>query len=63
MSMYRSTFHRDGSVTIWNVYTQQWERLSARNLADEQAYGNMLMPTLSEAERARILRIAARAEG
>ena len=21
-------YHRDGSVTIWNVYTQQWERTS-----------------------------------
>lgn len=22
------TFHRDGSVTVWNVYTQSWVRTS-----------------------------------
>jgi hypothetical protein len=25
---YQTKFHRDGSVTIWNVYTQQWQRTS-----------------------------------
>lgn len=23
----KMTYHRDGTVTLWNVYTQQWERL------------------------------------
>ena len=22
----RTTYHRDGSVTVWNVYTQTWTR-------------------------------------
>jgi hypothetical protein len=25
---YRTKFHRDGSITVWNVYTQSWERTS-----------------------------------
>jgi hypothetical protein len=24
--MFKSRYHRDGSVTLWNVYTQTWER-------------------------------------
>ena len=30
---YRSTLHRDGTVTVWDVYSQQWERHS--DLSDE----------------------------
>ena len=26
MSTYKTKFHKDQTVTIWNVYTQQWER-------------------------------------
>lgn len=29
---YRSTFHRDGSVTLWDVYCQTWRRV--RSLSD-----------------------------
>ena len=29
---YRSTLHRDGTVTVWNVYTQTWQRV--RSLSD-----------------------------
>ena len=25
-SPYRTTFHRDGTMTIWDVYTQSWVR-------------------------------------
>lgn len=25
---YRTIYHRDHTVTIWNVYSQQWERTS-----------------------------------
>jgi hypothetical protein len=25
---YKTTYHRDGTITVWNVYTQQWERTS-----------------------------------
>ena len=50
---YRTTFHRDGSVTIWSVYRQQWERLDVSDLSDET------LATLPPRERARIARMAA----
>ena len=28
MSTFRTKFHRDGSITLWDVYTQAWERTS-----------------------------------
>lgn len=27
-SPYATTFHRDGTVTVWDVYTQSWVRTS-----------------------------------
>ena len=45
---YRTTYHRDRTVTLWNVYTQTWtrtDRPSARVLAS-------LMPE----ERERVIR-------
>lgn len=59
-SAYASTFHKDGTVTIWNVYTQGWERISAARLIAqcERPFGNLIMPTLNDTERARIRRIA-----
>lgn len=53
---YRTTFHHDGSVTIWSVYRQQWERLDVSDLSDET------LATLSPRERARIARMRGRAE-
>ena len=26
MNAFRTKFHRDGSVTLWDVYTQSWTR-------------------------------------
>lgn len=52
-SPYRSTLHRDGSVTIWDVYEQCWTRQT--RLSDEQS------ASLDRAERARIARHLARA--
>lgn len=43
---YRTTYHRDGSVTIWNSYTQTWIR--TRKPSDQ------LLSTLSHAEVDRV---------
>lgn len=45
---YRTIFHRDGSITVWNCLTGNWQRTS--NLGDD------LLATLSEPERSRVLR-------
>jgi len=63
-SAYSTTFHRDGTVTLWDVYAQQWTRVRATDLvaACERPVGNLLLPTLNESERNRIIKMAARAE-
>ena len=54
--MYDTTYHRDGTVTVWDSYEQSWRRLSAIS-----AFGDdRLMSTLNAHERARI---EARANG
>jgi len=45
---YRTTFHRDGTVTIWDVYTQSWLRTSRPR--DE------VLASCSPQERDRIIR-------
>jgi hypothetical protein len=52
---YKTTFHRDGTVTLWNVFRQQWTRRDAAAISDE------LLATLTPAERARIERMARKA--
>jgi hypothetical protein len=47
-------FHRDNSVTLWNVYSQTWQRVRASRVSDE------ILSSLSAGERARIARMAAR---
>lgn len=44
----RTTYHRDGTVTLWDCIRQSWVRGSS--LSDE------LLATLSEPERSRVLR-------
>jgi hypothetical protein len=44
----KTTYHRDGTVTLWDVYTQQWVR--GNNWDDET------LATLSSKERARIIK-------
>lgn len=46
--LFRTTFHRDGTVTIWDVYTQQWVRTA--HPLDE------LLASLSKPEYERVLR-------
>ena len=55
----KTKFHRDGTVTYWDVYRQQWVRRSASDILDDPVWGDMILATLPESERARIARIAA----
>lgn len=32
---YESTFHRDGTVSYWDIYAQNWRRQSAASIRDE----------------------------
>lgn len=51
---YRTTYHRDGDVTVWSVYRQGWVRCPASEVSDET------LASLSAGERARIERHAKR---
>jgi hypothetical protein len=44
---YRTTYHRDGSVTVWDVYTQAWLRTSRPS--------DRVLASLSQEERRRVL--------
>ncbi len=48
----QTTYHRDGSVSFWNVMTQQWERKSATHIPDA------VLSTMSQTERERIAKTA-----
>ena len=48
---FKSTFHRDGSVTVWNVYRQGWQRAAAESISDS------VLASLSGQERARVQRL------
>jgi hypothetical protein len=52
----KTTFNRDGSVTLWNVYTQAWMRVRAGRISDE------VLASLPTRERARIVRMQAQDE-
>jgi hypothetical protein len=47
-SRYATTYHRDNTVTIWDVYQQAWVRLS--HVTDH------ILHTLGDAERERVKR-------
>ena len=49
---FKCKYHRDGTVTHWDVYRQQQRRLPASKICDAT------LATLSESERARIAKIA-----
>lgn len=51
---YATTFHRDGSVTVWNVYTQGWQRRPASSVSDE------VLASLPANERTRVVRMGAK---
>lgn len=44
----KNTYHRDGTVTCWNVYTQQWER--SANVSDR------VLASMEQKERERVIR-------
>lgn len=54
-SQYRTYFHRDGTVTVWDVFEQRWRRMRASNVSDA------VLASLRAAERDRILEIASQA--
>ena len=45
---YESTFHRDGTVTIWDVYQQTWKRGSK--------FSDQVLASLDATERERVIR-------
>jgi hypothetical protein len=53
MNNYKTKFHKDRTVTIWNVYAQAWQRLQADLIPDQ------VLATLNDAERKRIAAIGA----
>lgn len=50
----RTTYHRDATVTLWDVYQQAWRRL------DDTTALHELGATLSRTERTRLARRIAR---
>jgi hypothetical protein len=51
---YKTTYHRDGSVSYWSVALQRWQRTSAYALTNRhEDYA-----ALSDSERARVSRTA-----
>jgi hypothetical protein len=51
---YANVYHRDGTVTYWDVYSQSWARVRADRISDRT------LSTMSDEERARIHRIRIR---
>lgn len=49
---YKTTYHRDGSVTLWDIYQQRWTRVRASRISDD------VLSTLSPEERKRIAKMA-----
>jgi len=45
--MFETTYHNDGSITVWDVYAQQWRRLYAPSAR--------ILSTLMPEERARVM--------
>lgn len=52
----KTKYHKDNTVTFWNIYLQQWQRLSVSNIPAT------ILATLSDSERVRIAKMAAAAK-
>lgn len=52
MSSYKTTYHRDGTITYWDVYEQVWHRASSADISDR------IMASFSHEEREKIERHA-----
>jgi len=48
----KNTYHRDGTVSHWDVYNQQWKRLPAEQISDS------VLASMNDNERQRIARNA-----
>lgn len=42
------TYHRDGTVTLWNVYFQQWERTERPS--------DRVLASLDQKDKARVIK-------
>ncbi len=51
----QTTFHRDGSVSFWSVYNQQWVRQSSEHISDQD------LASMSAEDRQRVIKMAERA--
>jgi len=52
--LYSTTYHRDGTVTYWDVYRQAWVRIDADLMSDEA------IASLTAAERDKVARLVTR---
>ena len=53
--MYKTTFHRDGRITLWNVYKQSWQTYREPMLIPDE-----VMASLPSVERNRIIKMGER---
>lgn len=53
-ALYKSKFHRDGTVTFWNVYEQRWNRQVAKRISADN------LSSMSESDRKRVLKMASK---
>ena len=54
MSTYKTKFHRDNTVTFWNVYEQRWNRTPAKRISDQD------LASMSESDRKRVIKMASK---
>ena len=45
---FRTVYHQDGTVTVWNVYAQAWQRTAEPS--------DRILASLTTEERARVVR-------
>ena len=50
----KTRYHRNGTVTLWNILTQSWETYAADRVPAS------VLATLSEGERERIAKLASK---
>lgn len=48
---YKTKFHRNGEVTFWNVYEQNWNRVRAKSISDQN------LASMNKKDRERILKM------
>jgi hypothetical protein len=51
-SNYQTTFHRDGTVSYWDVYQQQWVRQAASQVRDQD------LASMGSSDRERVQKMA-----